>query len=73
MTTLTIAQVNEGEVFNNGKIKIAWCPWREDWLDTGVQITAMMIICTPGKDNLMVGFDVKDSDELQSMIDGFWE
>lgn len=73
MTTLTIAQQDTGTVYEDAATLITWTPGRGDHLGDGVQITAIMVVCTPGGDNLMVGFDAADADELQSMIDRFWE
>lgn len=75
MSTLTITQVNEGTVYEDAQTLITWLPERGDHLGDGVPITAMMVVCVPGDEPQMYGFDAADSDELQAMIDQFsrWE
>lgn len=71
--TLTIAQHATGTVYEDAQTLITWLPGRGDHLGDGVQITAIMVVCVPGDEAMMYGFDAADSDELQAMIDQWWE
>lgn len=73
MTTLTIAQHATGIVLQRDHVMVTWTPGRGDHLGDGVQITAIMVVCVPGDEPQMYGFDAADADELQAMIDRFWE
>lgn len=73
MTTLTIAQHATGTVYEDADTLITWTPGRGDHLGDGVQITAIMVVCVPGDEAQMYGFDAADADELQAMIDQWWE
>lgn len=73
MTTLTIAPVNQGTVFQNDRFIIAWTPEAGDWTEDGQYATALLTESLPDGDFIMVGFNATTHKDLQKFVDAYFD